>query len=132
MQTSRKLNSSNYVNQRALARCCVLNDTLYRVGMRWKMQVLYGIEQGICSFGVLKRELPGISDHMLGKRLRELQDEGLLGRDAHGSYATTARGRKLLAIMQELCDWELESGPTTTTKRLQFRAERASGLRSVD
>jgi DNA-binding HxlR family transcriptional regulator len=116
MHNPRKLSSSNYANQQALARCCVLNDTLYRVGMRWKMQVLFCIEQGICSFGALKRELPGISDHVLGKRLRELQAESLLDRDALGSYTPTPRGRKLLAIMQDLCGWELESPPSRTRR----------------
>lgn len=109
MQTSRKVASTNYVNQQALARSCVLNDTLYRVGMRWKMQVLYCTEQGICSFGALKRELPGISDHVLGKRLHELQAENLLHRCDLGRYRATPRGRKLLAIMQELCGWALET-----------------------
>lgn len=79
--------------------------------MRWKIQVLYSIHLGQDSFGALKRQLPAISDHILGKRLRELAREGLVRkdrRDRHPTYAVTPRGEALLDIMRQICAWELQ------------------------
>ena len=111
----RKITSTNFGNQHRLAQTCILNDTLYRIAMRWKMQVLYFIHGGVQGFGALKRALPGVSDHVLGRRLRELLDEGLIEKGAAGSdvadaqkptYTATARGVALLAIMESICAWE--------------------------
>ncbi|AKU93786.1 transcriptional regulator [Labilithrix luteola] len=115
-QTStRKTSSTNFGNQRILARACVLNDALYRIAMRWKMQVLYSVFRGHDSFGALKRELPSVTDHVLGRRLRELTAEGLLDKHPNGErrfvYTVTKRGRGLLDIMQRICDWEV-AAPT--------------------
>lgn len=112
MTSARKEASSNAQNQRTLARACVANEVLERISRRWKMQILYSIRRGVGTFGALKVELPGVSDHVLGRRLRELTLEGLvLRREVTGAappratYAITRRGGALLAIMQGLCDW---------------------------
>ena len=76
----RKPTSTNAENQRALVRVCPLNQALPRLGARWKMQVLHGIAHGITTFGALKRALPGVSDHVLAMRLRELVEEALVER----------------------------------------------------
>lgn len=113
--TRRKITSTNFGNQHRLAETCILNDTLYRIGMRWKMQVLYAIHGGVQSFGALKKALPGVSDHVLGRRLRELVAEGLIEKSEAGEavadaqkriYTATARGVALLAIMASICAWE--------------------------
>lgn len=115
--TRRKITSTNFGNQHRLAQTCILNDTLYRIGMRWKMQVLYAIHGGVQSFGALKKALPGVSDHVLGRRLRELVAEGLIEKCEAGAgagvadaqkrtYTATARGVALLAIMASICAWE--------------------------
>ncbi len=110
MQAERKVTSTHFANQRVLARACVLNETLYRIGMRWKMQVLYEVHHGTPTFGALRRRLPEVSDHVLAKRLRELVGEGLLDKQdltrTRTRYHVTARGASLLAIMGELCAWE--------------------------
>lgn len=114
MPAPQKLTSSNHANRRQLASECLVNDALTRIGARWKMQVLYFIEHGTDTFGALKRSLPGVSDHMLATRLRELTAEGLADKrpDAAGrhAYLVTARGRDLLAIIAALCDWA-RAGP---------------------
>jgi DNA-binding HxlR family transcriptional regulator len=112
MPVMRKLTSTNLANQRALAEVCVLNETLYRIGMRWKMQLLYSVQHGCHHFAAMKRALPNVSDHVLGRRLRELLEEGLVAKVSSGPrrhhYTVTPRGAELLAIMQLICRWELE------------------------
>lgn len=110
MPAPRKTTSSNFGNQRALATACVANDTLTRIASRWKMQILFFIHSGACSFGALKRSLPSVSDHVLATRLRELTGEGLADKHATSQrrheYRVTPRGARLLDIVAQLCDWE--------------------------
>lgn len=110
MLATRKLDSSNTVNQKALSGVCVVNDALTRVGARWKMSALYAIAGGAATFAALKRGLPGVSDHVLATRLRELTVEGLIDKrfagERHPAYRVTARGEELLAIVHALCLWE--------------------------
>jgi DNA-binding HxlR family transcriptional regulator len=122
MSSARKEASSNAQNQRTLARACVANEVLERISRRWKMQVLYSIRRGVGTFGALKVELPGVSDHVLGRRLRELTLEGLVLRHEvagaappRATYAITRRGVALLSIMQGLCDWA-EGEPTAPAR----------------
>lgn len=114
MPAQRKLESSNFINQRALASTCVVNDALTRIGARWKMQTLHAIHHGVCTFAALKRTLPNVSDHVLATRLRELAAERLVDKQAtsqrHHAYQVTARGVELLTIIAALCDWERGAG----------------------
>lgn len=110
MPAPRKTTSSNSDNQRVLAGACIVNDALTRVAARWKVQILYFIAHGTGSFAALKGRLPGVSDHMLATRLRELVAEGLADKHATSqgrhAYQVTARGQALLAIIEQLCAWE--------------------------
>jgi len=113
MPTLRKVTSTNHLNQEVLRSACVVNDTLERLSARWKMQVLYCIGQGQNRFALLKDLFPSLSDHVLGQRLRELEEEHLVSRHPNPAavppqvqYFTTSKGVALLAIMQSLSEWE--------------------------
>lgn len=113
MPALRKVTSTNHLNQEVLRGACVVNDTLERLSARWKMQVLYCIGQGQNRFALLKDLFPSLSDHVLGRRLRELEEEHLVSRHPNPAvvppqvhYFTTPRGVALLAIMQSLTEWE--------------------------
>lgn len=114
MPAPRKLASTNFTNQRALADTCVVNDVLTRIGARWKMPTLYAIHHGVQTFAALKRALPNVSDHVLATRLRELVAEGLVDKQSlpqrHHAYRVTARGAALLEIVAALCDWGRAEG----------------------
>ena len=121
----RKPSSTNSQNRRILVRCCILNDVLERLALRWKMPVLRELANGATTYRELRRALPAASDQMLAKRLRELVDEGLAlklqtgaeaadgGRRTCGGagqrgtprYRVTAAGDEVLAIMEDICAW---------------------------
>ncbi len=49
---------------------------------RWKSQIIYELcIYDSIRFGQLKKDLPGITNTMLTKRLRELEDDGLVNRN---------------------------------------------------
>ncbi len=113
MPALRKVASTNHLNQQVLQSACVVNDTLERLSARWKMQVLYSIDQGNNRFTLLKDLFPSLSDHVLGQRLHALQAEHLVSRHPNPAvvppqvqYFTTPKGEALLAIMRALTEWE--------------------------
>lgn len=105
----RKLGSANFLNQQRLAQSCVANEVIARISLRWKMSVLFAIDNGDRTFAELKRTHPNLSDHILASRLRELRREGLIAKDEqanrHPVYTATDRGSSLLKIIGTLCAW---------------------------
>ena len=82
------------------------------VGQKWKLPPLWYLhEQPTTRFNELKRRVPGISNLMLTKSLRELEEAGLVLRDQrdtvppHVEYSLTDRGEALLPALNELYAW---------------------------
>jgi DNA-binding HxlR family transcriptional regulator len=107
-----KTNSTNQANKKELGVMCRVNDVLALAGKRWLMTVLYQISQGKSQFSILRREISGISDHILASRLNELVTQGLATRtEVAGTnppqivYAVTAKGEQLLVIIDQLNKW---------------------------
>ena len=91
---------------------CPILYALGLVGQKWKLPLLWYLhEQPTTRFNELKRRVPGISNLMLTKSLRELEDAGLLLRDQketappHVEYSLTDRGEALLPALNELYAW---------------------------
>jgi DNA-binding HxlR family transcriptional regulator len=65
--------------------------------------------QGAARFGVLKRQVEGISTKVLTERLRRLEDEGFIDRSCcdatippQVTYSLTARGQELFGALAQL------------------------------
>jgi len=84
------------------------------LGGRWKLLILYKLEQRILRFSELKKKLPGISDRMLTLHLQELEQHGLLIRTVYAEvpprvdYQLTDSARLLIPIWQQLEQWGLQ------------------------
>lgn len=97
----------------APAEACPVRDVLDHVGGRWPVLTLFVIKQAGNSsrFGQVRRALPGISQRMLSKTLRELQRDGLITRRESDSkpsaveYALTPMGESLLLPLRHMVDW---------------------------
>ncbi|WDF46027.1 winged helix-turn-helix transcriptional regulator [Chryseobacterium sp. KACC 21268] len=72
MGAIRKTLSSNTENKEKLAEACDVNEIPANISLRWKMQILYCIDNDIALFSKLKREFPTLSDQFLGRRLKVL------------------------------------------------------------
>ena len=91
---------------------CPVTPLLVMLQGRWKSQVMY--EMCICEtvrFGRLKKDLPGITNTMLTKTLRELEADGLIRREQfneippHVEYSLTEMGRDLLPVFYSIMNW---------------------------
>lgn len=81
------------------------------IGRRWSGAILFALAERPHFFAELAQAVPGLSDRLLSRRLRELEAEGLVERSVHDgsrarvSYALTPKGRGLEPALSELRSW---------------------------
>ena len=59
---------------------CPIHQVTKLIGGKWKMPLMYVIQSGPKRFGQLKRILSPITEQMLTKQLRELENHNLISR----------------------------------------------------
>ncbi|SEN71094.1 DNA-binding transcriptional regulator, HxlR family [Mesobacillus persicus] len=91
---------------------CQVEDALGILVGKWKpIILLYLLQQGTKRFSELKRSLPGITQKMLTKQLRELEDEDIIERVVYPQvppkveYSITEYGRTLEPILEAMHEW---------------------------
>ncbi len=81
------------------------------IGRRWAGAILWALAERPHYFAELTSSVPGLSDRLLSRRLRELEAAGLVERSVHDgtpprvSYALTEKGRALQPTLAQLKDW---------------------------
>jgi len=81
------------------------------IGKRWAGAIIWALAERPHYYAELCQAVPGLSDRLLSRRLRELEAEGLVERKVHAgsrarvSYALTEKGRALEPAIQELSSW---------------------------
>lgn len=85
-----------------------------RIGGTWKMPVLWRLNEKTMRYGELKKALPRITHKMLTTQLRELEQDGFVKRKVYAEvpprveYSLTARGRRAIAIIDEIREYGLQ------------------------
>ncbi len=96
---------------------CRLADTGFNYTMsliqgKYKMFILYTLmEFGVVRFNEMQRYIGGITCKTLSTALRQLETDGLVVRREYPQippkveYSLTEKGRSLIPILDEMCDW---------------------------
>ncbi|WP_214414022.1 winged helix-turn-helix transcriptional regulator [Sphaerisporangium fuscum] len=90
---------------------CAVEIAMEVLGGRWKLAILKRLLTGTHRFGELKRAMPGITQRMLTRQLREMETDGLVVREVYREvppkveYSLTETGRSLERIADLLDDW---------------------------
>ncbi len=91
---------------------CPVTPLLEMLQGRWKSQLIYELcIYDSVRFGQLKKDLPGITNTMLTKSLRELEDDGLVNRvqynevPPHVEYSLSDMGRDLYPVFYAIMNW---------------------------
>ena len=100
------------------AESCFLQRAMDSIGGKWKLPILCSLTaNGPSRYNDLLRNVHGISNTMLSKTLKELEESGLVRRAEYlevpvrVEYEITARARSLHPILLQLIQWEMgESG----------------------
>ena len=81
------------------------------IGGKWKMPILWRLNQRVWRYNESRRELHEISHKMLTQQLRELEAHGLITRTVHPvvpprvDYALTPLGKSAVPIITALRTW---------------------------
>ena len=94
---------------------CPILHVFRFIGGKWKLPVLWHLaEKDTMRYNELKRSVRGVTNMMLTKCLRELEDFGLVHRRQYNEippkveYSLTERGKKLLPALEALYAWGRE------------------------
>ncbi|KRG13110.1 winged helix-turn-helix transcriptional regulator [Lederbergia galactosidilytica] len=107
---------------------CRVEDALSILVGKWKpIILLYLLQEGTKRFSELKRSMPGITQKMLTKQLRELEEEDIVERVVYPQvppkveYSVTEYGRSLEPILEAMHEWG-----TNHTQHKQRKADQQS------
>ena len=94
---------------------CPILHVFRRIGGKWKLPILWHLaDQDTVRYNELKRSVRGVTNMMLTKCLRELEDFGLVHRMQYNEipprveYSLTERGKTLLPALEALYAWGRE------------------------
>ena len=91
--------------------CPHFHAAIELIGKRWTGAIVFALTEGPLRFGELAKAVPGLSDRLLSRRLRELEREGLVEREVEpGSpvrvtYSLTEAGVELRPALVQLKTW---------------------------
>lgn len=99
---------------------------------KWKLEIMWLLNQRIYRFGELRKAIPAITQHMLTAQLRELEKDGLVSRTVFAEvpprveYEITPKARALGPTMEALTAWWNEYGRSVPVKQ-SARGRKAKG-----
>jgi len=93
---------------------CAVEVTLGLIDGKWKGVILFHLQERLLRFGELRRKMPGITQRMLTKQLRALEEDGLITRTVYPEvpprveYALSSTGQRLRPVIDALRAWGIE------------------------
>jgi DNA-binding HxlR family transcriptional regulator len=91
--------------------CPDFHAAIELIGKRWTGAIVSALSDGPLRFGELVKAVPGLSDRLLSRRLRELELAGVVervvepGTPVRVSYSLTEKGADLEPALAELRAW---------------------------
>ena len=111
---------------------CPILHVFRRIGGKWKLPILWHLaEKDATRYNELKRSVRGVTNMMLTKCLREMEDIGLVQRRQYNEipprveYSLTERGKKLIPALGALYAWGREQLDFEESLEMQPSAESA-------
>src|SRR3954464_7925881 len=88
-----------------------VRDALDLLSGKWKLPIIIALMYGNKRFSQMAKEIPGITDKMLSKELRDLEMNQLIKRTVYDAvpvvveYSMTSYGKTLEKLIEELQAW---------------------------
>ncbi len=89
--------------------------TLSIISGKWKLKIIYVLAcMGTVRYGVLKKNIDGITHKMLSSQLKELEKEKIILRNEYPQvppkveYLLTEKGKSLTPLVLSMCEWGKE------------------------
>lgn len=96
-----------------------LRRALTLIAGKWKLEILWLLYHRTHRFGELMKAIPGVTQHMLTRQLRELEADGLVTRTVFAEvpprvdYSMTEATKALEPTIQALMLWWQDHGKVT-------------------
>jgi DNA-binding HxlR family transcriptional regulator len=93
---------------------CPVTHFMNKVGGKWKVLVIHGIDMGHNRFSMLQKVIPAISKQMLINQLRELEEDKIIERTVFPEvpprveYNISEYGRTFLPLIVAIQQWGLK------------------------
>lgn len=90
---------------------CPVTRCMKVIGGKWKIIILYAVQNGANRFGLLQKTIPDISKQMLTTQLRELEKDKIISRTIFPEipprveYGITPLGKTLFPIIEAMDKW---------------------------
>ncbi len=90
---------------------CSVYDVMNIIGGKWKIDIIYHLGEGTLRFGELKKSLIPITQQMLSKQLKELENDGIIKRKVYSvippkvEYSLTDTGNSLNPVIESILEW---------------------------
>ena len=91
-----------------------VRDALDILSGKWKLPIIISLSFGNKRFKQIANEIPNITDRMLSKELRDLEQNQLVKRTVYDTfpvtveYSMTEYGKSLDKVIDALCAWGTE------------------------
>ena len=106
--------SSNMDRSKILNTHPYLRQTLDLISDKWVTAIVYVLSHGTKRYGELQREIGDVSQRMLTRTLRDLEQDGLVKREVYPTkpitveYSLTPLGETLVEPLRMLCQWSID------------------------
>ncbi|MFF5213148.1 winged helix-turn-helix transcriptional regulator [Streptosporangium sp. NPDC000396] len=93
---------------------CGIDAAMDVIGGKWKVLILWALNERPSRFGELRRLLPGVTEKVLTSQLRELEEDGIVHREVYDEvpprveYSLTPLGVSLSDALAPLGAWGRE------------------------
>ena len=90
---------------------CGVTHFLNRIGGKWKVLVIYAINNRVNRFSSMQKLIPDISKQMLVNQLRELEEDKIIDRIIYAEipprveYKLTSYGKSLMPVIDVIQQW---------------------------
>jgi len=90
---------------------CPVNATLRVLGGKWKLPILWYLQDGTRRYSELQKQIGDITPKMLAQELRDLEHDGIVSRKVYAvvppkvEYSLTSYGRTLRPLLEQMGSW---------------------------
>jgi DNA-binding HxlR family transcriptional regulator len=96
--------------------CPHFHRAIELIGRRWTGAILQSLLDGTTRFSDIRDSVPGLSDRLLSERLRELEELGVVERNADArdvQYRLTEVGEGIEPVLDSVGDWARQLSAVT-------------------
>jgi len=107
-------NEEPRVQSKCLKMIVPVRDALDILSGKWKLPIIISLSFGNKRFRQIAKEIPNITDKMLSKELKDLEENQLVKRTVYETfpvtveYSMTEYGKSLDNVIDALCAWGTE------------------------